>query len=121
MSTTALLLVLAAAVAHALWNVIAHGSSKSGLPFLWWGAVASATIWSVAIPMTGGLGTGTVRSFLVGAGVSALMHVGYMLLLQRGYARGDLSTVYATARGTGPILTVVIAVLLLGERPGSLA
>lgn len=121
MSTTALLLVLAAAVAHAAWNVIAHGASKSGLPFLWWGSIASGVLWSLAIPFTGGFGSGGLRSFLLGAAVSSVMHVGYMLLLQRGYARGELSTVYATARGTGPLLTVIFAVLLLGERPGSLA
>jgi drug/metabolite transporter (DMT)-like permease len=37
--------------------------------------------------------------------------------LQRGYRVGDLSVVYPLARGTGPLLTMVGAVLLLGERP----
>jgi hypothetical protein len=39
-----------------------------------------------------------------------------MVVLQQGYARGRLSTVYATARGTGPALSAGLAVLLLGER-----
>ncbi|MCJ1700441.1 DMT family transporter [Rathayibacter festucae] len=39
-----------------------------------------------------------------------------MVVLQAGYARGRLSTVYATARGTGPALSAGLAVLLLGER-----
>ncbi|EYT52520.1 hypothetical protein H490_0112805 [Leucobacter sp. UCD-THU] len=116
-----LLLVLGAAVTHAAWNIIAHGSSRSGLPFLWWGAVCSAVLWAVAVPFTGGLGAATPGSLLLGVGVSGLLHVLYMLVLQRGYANGDLSTVYATARGTGPILTVLVAVAVLGERPGSLA
>jgi drug/metabolite transporter (DMT)-like permease len=42
-------------------------------------------------------------------------------VLQRGYREGNLSTVYATARGTGPFLSVIVAVLLLGERPSSIA
>ncbi|MGB4778191.1 EamA family transporter [Microbacterium sp.] len=115
MSPLALLLVLSAAVAHASWNVIAHGRSGSGLPFLWWGAVASTVLWSFAIPLTGGMGAADARGFWLGVAVSAVLHVAYMLVLQRGYAVGDLSTVYATARGTGPLLTVIVAVTLLGE------
>lgn len=121
MSGLALLLALGAAVAHAAWNVIAHGTSRSGIPFLWWGAVLSTVIWAAAIPFTGGLGSGDIAGLLLGIGVSAVLHVVYMLVLQRGYSVGDLSTVYATARGSGPLLTVVIAVTLLGERLSPLA
>lgn len=121
MSNEALLLVIIAAFAHAAWNIIAHGSSRSGLPFLFWGAVVSAVLWVPVVPFTGGLGAGGWRGLLLGVSVSALLHVGYMVLLQRGYALGDLSTVYATARGTGPLLTVVVAILLLGERPSPIA
>lgn len=121
MSTDALILVLIAACAHAAWNIIAHGSSRSGLPFLLWGAIVSTVLWLPVVPFTGGLGAGGWRGLLLGASVSALLHVGYMVLLQRGYAAGELSTVYATARGTGPTLTVLIAVLFMGERPSMLA
>jgi len=115
MSTTALLLVLAAAVCHAGWNVVAHGVSRLGTPFLWWGAVASTVLWLPVVPATGGLGA-SVGGLAVGAGVSAVLHVVYMTVLQRGYAAGALSTVYATARGSGPAVSAVLAVLLLGER-----
>ena len=120
MSGTALLLVLAAAVCHASWNVVAHGVSRIGTPFLWWGAVASAVLWLPVVPFTGGLG-GSVWGLALGAGVSAVLHVVYMVVLQRGYAAGSLSTVYATARGTGPAVSAVLAVLLLGERLSALA
>lgn len=115
MSTTALLLVLAAAVCHAGWNVVAHGVSRIGTPFLWWGAVASAVLWLPVVPFTGGLGA-SAGGLAVGAGVSAVLHVVYMTVLQRGYAAGTLSTVYATARGTGPAVSAGLAVLLLGEQ-----
>ena len=121
MSTLALVLVLAAAVAHAAWNIIAAGKSKSGLPFLWWGAVFASTIWAGIIPLTGGLQGASWRDFLFGVAVSGVLHVVYMLVLQRGYAAGDLATVYATARGSGPILTVIIALALFGERPSPVA
>ena len=121
MSQTALVLVLAAAVAHALWNIVAARSSGSGVPFLFWGAVVSAAIWVFAIPATGGLGTASLGHLALGVGVSGLLHVAYMLVLQRGYAAGEISTVYATARGSGPVLTVLVSVLLFGERPGLLS
>lgn len=121
MSALAFVLVFTAAAAHAAWNVIAHGVSKAGTPFLWWGAVGGTVVWAGAIPFTGGLGTDDVGSFLLGIGVSAALHVIYMAVLQRGYREGNLSTVYATARGTGPFLSVIVAVLLLGERPSAVA
>jgi len=120
MSTTALLLVLGAAVAHASWNIVAHGVSRIGTPFLWWGALASAVLWLPVVPFTGGIG-GSVAGLALGAGVSAVLHVVYMIVLQRGYAAGSLSTVYATARGTGPAVSALLAVLLLGERLSALA
>lgn len=117
MSTLALVLVFTAAVAHAAWNIIAHGVSRVGVPFLWCGAVAGTLIWGVAVPFTGGIGSGDISGFLIGVGVSSVLHVAYMLVLQHGYRVGNLSTVYATARGSGPFLAVIAAILLLGERP----
>jgi drug/metabolite transporter (DMT)-like permease len=53
--------------------------------------------------------------------VSALVHIVYQLVLQRGYAEGDLNLVYPLARGAGPMLTFLVAVTVLGERPGPVA
>ena len=121
MSPLAVLLVLAAAVAHAAWNVIAHGASRSGLPFLWAAAAASTLLWLLVVLFAGGIGAEDLAGFWLGIGVSAVLHVAYMLVLQRGYAAGSLSTVYAIARGTGPLITVVVAIAVLGERPSPLA
>lgn len=121
MSGIAVVLVLAAAVAHASWNVIAHGASRSGMPFLFLGALVSTLVWIPVVPFTGGLGTDDIPGFLLGVSVSAVLHVAYMLVLQRGYRAGNLSTVYATARGSGPLLTVIVAVWALGERPSPIA
>ena len=117
MSALALVLVFSAAVAHAVWNIIAHGISRAGIPFLWCGAVAGAVIWGAAIPFTGGMQESDLTGFLIGVGVSGVLHVVYMLVLQHGYRVGNLSTVYATARGSGPFLAVIAAMVLLGERP----
>jgi drug/metabolite transporter (DMT)-like permease len=52
---------------------------------------------------------------------SAALHSAYFILLNQGYRIGDLSLVYPLARGTGPLLSTIAAILLLGERPSALA
>ncbi|MEP6638515.1 MAG: EamA family transporter [Chloroflexota bacterium] len=49
---------------------------------------------------------------------SGVVEAAYFILLSAAYRRGDLSVVYPVARGTAPLLAVVIAVGLLGERLG---
>ncbi len=53
--------------------------------------------------------------------VSGLLELVYFLLLQRGYLVGDLSLVYPMARGTGPLLSTILAILILQEHPTPLA
>jgi drug/metabolite transporter (DMT)-like permease len=50
---------------------------------------------------------------------SALLHVGYKVLLVHAYAHGDLSQVYPIARGTAPIIVATITVVILGESIGT--
>jgi len=49
--------------------------------------------------------------------LSGAIHLAYSLSLQRGYQVADLSVVYPVARGTGPMLSTIGAILLLGEAP----
>jgi uncharacterized membrane protein len=49
---------------------------------------------------------------------SGFVEAAYFILLSAAYRRGDLSVVYPLARGTAPLLAVVIGVLVLGERLG---
>ena len=55
------------------------------------------------------------------AAVCGAFEVVYFLLLQRGYRDGDVSLVYPLARGTGPTLSVVGSIVILGERPSMIA
>jgi len=77
-----------------------------------WGPVA--VVWVVAH------GESPDWRWLLGATVTAVLHIAYQLVLQRGYAEGDLNLVYPLARGSGPLLTFVFAVAVLGQRPGLL-
>jgi drug/metabolite transporter (DMT)-like permease len=121
MNATALSLVLVAAVVHAAWNLAAKRISSGGTQFVWLYYTAGAIL---LLPVTIVLlVVGDERpqwSWLLAAGVTAVLHVAYGVVLQRGYRVGDLSVVYPVARGTGPLLSVLAAVLVLGERPGPL-
>lgn len=118
MSTLSLLLVITAAVLHALWNLLTK-QVKGGLIFFWLVSLFSAVIF---LPFL-------VRELLVApvqlnqttltlALGSGLLHVFYFVALQAGYRKGDLSVVYPVARGAGPLFSVTGAVLLFGERLG---
>jgi drug/metabolite transporter (DMT)-like permease len=121
MSALALGLVLAAAVIHATWNYLLKRSG-GGTPFVWLFATLSALIYA---PLAVGILWWTrpaltwVSYALIAA--TAIIHTAYFMLLDRGYRSGDLSLVYPLARGSAPLVTVLAAVVLLGERPSLVA
>ena len=121
MSAFALTLVLSAAVLHATWNYLLKRSG-GGVAFVWLFALLSAVIYA---PLAAGVLWWT-RPALVWESfalilASAVIHTAYFLLLDRGYRGGDLSLVYPLARGSAPLITVLAAILLLGEQPSSVA
>lgn len=119
MHPAAVALVVAAALAHAGWNLCAKQVPTGGAVFVWlYGSMTAVVCAPVAVVSVLVLGQRPSPSWLVAMGVSGLLHLTYFVLLQRGYAVGDLSVVYPLARGTGPLLAVIVAVLVLGERPG---
>lgn len=119
MHPTALLLVLIAAFAHATWNFAAKRIGEGGAPFVWLYQTISVAIYVPVALLLADLSPHP--TWLLAIGVSAALHNAYAVVLQRGYAVGDMSVVYPVARGSGPLLSVLSAVLLLGERPGRLA
>jgi drug/metabolite transporter (DMT)-like permease len=115
-------MVLAAAVAHAVWNLASKYKRGDTLLFVWAYSCASTLLW---VPIAIGHVTQAqqVVDWRLGgaAAVSAALHIVYSLTLQAGYDRADLGVVYPIARGTGPVLTMLVAILLLGERLNSVA
>jgi drug/metabolite transporter (DMT)-like permease len=123
MTAVALALVLGAAACHATWNLLLKRSGGgSGLPFLWLALAGSLVIYAPAAAVAAAVERpeigGVELVFIAG---TAVLHLGYFVLLQRGYRAGDLSLVYPLARGTGPALATAAAIVILGERPSALA
>lgn len=118
LSLIVVVLVAAAAVAHATWNVAIKKAGTNGPAFLWLTFVIAVIVFApFGITSLIAEGVDLVRLAPLALGSGALQ-VGYFLLLQKAYAVGDVSVVYPLARGTGPLLSIVAAIVLLGERPG---
>ncbi len=121
MTLSALLLVVVAAFAHAVWNLAAKRSG-GGLPFVWLTGMLSFAFYVPVVALYAWW-----RPFELPAGTwpvilgSGLIKTAYALLLQRGYRHGDFSLVYPLARGTGPLLSTLAAIAIFGERPTPLA
>ena len=118
MTSTAVVLILSSAFMHAVWNLLAKRAGGGGSVFVWlFTAFGSAILWPIAAyvwftqkPDFGWTGFW----FMCG---TAVLHLLYFVALQRGYRMGDLSLVYPLARGTGPTLSTIMAVVILNERP----
>jgi drug/metabolite transporter (DMT)-like permease len=117
MSALALGLVLLAALTHASWNLSAKYAAESK-HFVWLFSLGSVLIYGpvVAAVLYVERPVFEARHWLSLAATSVL-HLAYSISLQSGYRHSDLSVVYPIARGTGPLLSFVAAVFLLGESP----
>lgn len=111
-------LVVLAALIHASWNLLAKRAADAGAAFV---AAYTLVAFAAYAPWMGWLllhGGVTWNPPVIGCLLaSGVLHLAYSLALQRGYRVADLSVVYPVARGTGPLLAALGAVLLLGERP----
>ncbi|RYF79799.1 MAG: EamA family transporter [Comamonadaceae bacterium] len=116
MPLSAFALVVLAGLIHASWNIAAKKAGGDAR-FAFQSSVFIALIWA---PLGLWLGWTEVPRWGVREwafiGVSGVLHVLYYVVLLRGYRRADLTVVYPLARGTGPLLSSMAAVLLLGER-----
>lgn len=120
MSASALALVLAGAICHAIWNIVAK-KAGGGTAFVWLFGLVSVV---AALPVTAWAWSVRPQAFdtlMWSAALgSALIHVVYSLVLQKGYRESDFAVVYPVARGSGPMLSVLAAIAVLGEHPSPL-
>ena len=120
MPTYALALVLVAGLIHASWNIAAK-KAGGDVRFATFTGLVMMVFWA---PLGIYLGIdelprwGRIEWLLVAA--SALLHTLYFIVLLRGYRKADLTVVYPLARGSGPLLSSVAAIVLLGEQISAL-
>jgi drug/metabolite transporter (DMT)-like permease len=118
MPLSALALVIAAALLHALWNVVAKKAGGSH-HFVLMSAVLVMLVWAPlgAWVAVGELARWGWREWALVWG-SGFAHLLYFNVLLKGYRVSDLSVVYPVARGTGPLLSAMVSLLVLGETMG---
>lgn len=115
MPASALALVILAGLIHAIWNIAAKKAGGDSR-FATFTGVLGVIVWApVGIWFSFGVvpGWGWVEWGFVAA--SAVVHIFYYLTLLRGYRKSDLTVVYPVARGSGPLLSSMVAIVLLGE------
>lgn len=113
MTSLALSLVLVASVAHSSWNFLLKRTGDKSV-FVWGLLVAASVLLApVGVVLAWQNPIEPVGWWFVTATI--VLHTLYFGLLGRSYTEGDLSLVYPIARGMGPMLVPVLAVVFLGE------
>ncbi|WP_372661090.1 EamA family transporter [Hydrogenophaga sp.] len=120
MSLTAFALIILAGLIHAGWNIVAKKAAGDAR-FAFFSAFLMMLVWAPLgwwlapdeLPRWGAVEWG----FVVASGV---VHVFYYVTLLRGYRKADLTVVYPMARGSGPLLSSLVAIVVLGERISAL-
>jgi uncharacterized membrane protein len=120
MPLSALALVVLAGLIHASWNIAAK-KADGDVRFVAFTALVLMVFWAPVGVWVGWQQVplwGVIEWALVLA--SALIHVGYFIVLLRGYKKADLTVVYPLARGSGPLLSSMVAIVFLGEQISAL-
>lgn len=113
MPLDALVLVLLAALLHAFWNLLAKDTRDSSA-FMWWGVTIGAVWFGLWMLTQGWLGL--PQEVWLSFAVSLAAEIGYLIMITRGYAEGDLSQVYPIARGSPPLFIALLSAVFLSER-----
>jgi drug/metabolite transporter (DMT)-like permease len=122
MPTLAIALVLVAAVLHAGWNVLLKTSTDTLWTAVRLQAIGTAILFPIGMVAWLANGMPAVPLEAIGlALVSGMLEAVYFVCLSAAYQRGALSLVYPLARGSAPLLAVLVGILLLGERLAPLA
>jgi drug/metabolite transporter (DMT)-like permease len=114
-SAVALGLVVFSALLHASWNALTKRSGD-GLVFIWSFLLASLVVYAIPFAVLVNRHPPNATGLLF-ALISGGIHVGYFSLLALSYRRADLSFAYPIARGTGVLLSPILAVPIFGDRP----
>jgi drug/metabolite transporter (DMT)-like permease len=115
-SFSALALVILAGLIHALWNIAAK-KAGGDVRFATFTGLLMALLWA---PLGIWLGWDVVPTWGAPSGRSSSSAEFCTWCTtsrcSRGYRKADLTVVYPLARGSGPLLSSLVAIVLLGER-----
>jgi drug/metabolite transporter (DMT)-like permease len=105
--------VLLAALMHAAWNAIVKSSPDKQLDtvLVTAGAAGVSVLSLFFLPLPAPQSWGYLAA-------SALIHVAYFAFVAAAYRTGELSYVYPVMRGSAPLLTAIVAGILLAEPLG---
>ena len=115
MPVSALAMVIVAALLHAFWNIVAK-KTGGNRHFVLMGGLLLALLWAPAGLWLGWRDVpqwGWPQWTLVA--LSGFTHLAYFKVLLKGYRVSDLTVVYPVARGTGPLISSLLAIVVLGE------
>jgi uncharacterized membrane protein len=118
----ALALVGVAAVLHAAWNILLKTSGDTLRTALRLQVIGTSILVPIAVVAWLANSRPAIPPDGLGlAFVSGVLEALYFIFLAGAYRRGDLSLVYPLARGSAPLLAVIVGVGLLGEHLDPLA
>src|SRR5215218_7745260 len=114
MPLSAILLLLAAAFLHALWNLLLKRSQEKYIAMGW--QVLISGVLALFLLIFTGL---PPRSMWLFALISMALEAVYFILLSNAYSDHDFSLVYPIARGTAPAFLMLWSILFLREKPSA--
>ena len=113
-------MAIAAAAFHGTWNVLVKVSGDPIATFRRATAMAAVVATISLVPAWLIFGRPSLTPGAAALCVlSSFLETTYLWLLSTAYRRGELSAVYPIARGSAPLLSVVVGLVLLGERLGA--
>jgi uncharacterized membrane protein len=102
-------LALAAAVVHALWNLLTARAGESQVA-----AGVALAVGAAAFAPLAALSWDVRAAAAPYAAASVALELAYLALLATAYQRAPLSVVYPVARGAAPVIVLGVSVLALG-------
>lgn len=120
MPLSAFALVILAGLIHASWNIAAKKTGGDSR-FAFFTSIMVMLVWAPAgLWAAWGVIPGWSWREWAMVVVSGVLHVLYYVILLRGYRKADLTVVYPLARGSGPLLSSLVAIIFLGEKISAL-
>ena len=116
MTLVAIALALTAAVFHGTWNVLVKVSGDPIATFRRATLVAGVLATAVFVPAWLLFGRPALDPAATGfCLLSSALETLYLWLLSTAFRRGELSAVYPIARGSAPLLSVTVGLVVLGS------